>query len=446
MTRNILVIFFIFILTLPVSGADEAGPPRLITIRDGIKKVLEESHLIKISQANKEIASQDVNITRSAFFPQVNASLSETFLNNQPTSKFGSSKVNTSQKTFLSLGVDIYQTIFDFGKSYYSYKASQALLDSSRIDIERIKNLAVLEFIVAYFDLLDAEKLIIVSQSEVESLASYLKDVETLYEEGAVVKNDLLSAKVRLSDAQQRLISLRDFRDNTAARLNNILVIPINEQIEVRDFRMDLPEIPKIEYSFKTAEEQRPEIRIVDDQMSAASSLEKSKRAKNYPEVFTDGGYSFQQNRYVVKDDNFAVNVGVKMNVFDGGLAKGEADKERSRRAKLAEERRKLVDDIKLEVKNSYLGLKDATEKVKVTKDAVAQAGENVRLYREKYADGGATSTEVLDSITMQKNAQTNYYKADYELKRNYAKLMYSMGIDLAMIYEKMENTRNGEQ
>ncbi len=83
---------------------------------------------------------------------------------------------------------------------------------------------------------------------------------------------------------------------------------------------------------------------------------------------------------------------------------------------------------------------------MKVTKEAVAQAEENVRLYREKYADGSATSTEVLDSITMQKNAQTNYYRADYELKRSYARLMYSMGINMAMIYEKMENTRNGAE
>ena len=46
----------------------------------------------------------------------------------------------------------------------------------------------------------------------------------------------------------------------------------------------------------------------------------------------------------------------------------------------------------------------------------------------------------------MQMIAQPNYYRADYELKRSYARLMYSMGINMAMIYEKMENTRNGAE
>ena len=446
MTKRITAIFIIFLLALPIAAADGTNAPRLITIRDGIKKVLEDSHLVKISEANKEISAQEVSMARSPLLPQVNASFSETFLNHQPTAKFGILNVPTADRNFFSLGADVYQTIFDFGKSYYGYKASKALLDSSVTDIGRIKNIAVLEFIITYFDCLDSEKMVAVNQSEIDSISSYLKDVQTMYDEGAAVKNDLLSAEVRLSDAQQRLITARNLKDNVAAKLCNILVIPMEESIAVSEFDMAPPEIPALDHSYRTAEEQRPEIKIVDDQIRATSLFEKSNRAKNYPELFADGGYSMTQNRYMVHDDALAFTLGVKVNAFDGGLAKAEADRERFRRAQLEEERKKLVDDVKLEVKDSFNNLNDAAEKVKVTKEAVAQAEENVRLYREKYADGSATSTEVLDSITMQKNAQTNYYRADYELKRSYARLMYSMGIDLAMIYEKMENTRNGEQ
>jgi len=446
MRKRISVLLISAVLLAAPCAARATDAPRLITMRDGIKKVLEDSHLVKISQANREISAQEVSMAGSPFLPQVNASFSQTFLNHKPTAKFGALAVPTSQRNFFSLGADIYQTIFDFGKNYYNYKASKALLESSETDIVRIKNIAVLEFIITYFDLLDAEKMLAVNQSEIDSLSSYLKDVRAMYDEGAAVKNDLLSAQVRLSDAQQRLITVRNLRDNVAARLCNILVMPMEEPVSASDFDMTPPQIPALDYSFRTAEEQRPEIKIVDDQIRATSFFEKSKRAKNYPEFFADGGYSMSQNRYMVHDDSMAVTLGVKVNAFDGGLARAEAERERFRRAQLEEERRKLVDDVKLEVKDSFSGLTDAVEKVKVTKEAVAQAEENARMYREKYTDGSATSTEVLDSITMQKDAQTNYYRADYELKRNYARLMYSMGIDLAMIYEKMENTQNGGQ
>ncbi|MCX5714958.1 MAG: TolC family protein, partial [Candidatus Omnitrophica bacterium] len=76
--------------------------------------------------------------------------------------------------------------------------------------------------------------------------------------------------------------------------------------------------------------------------------------------------------------------------------------------------------------------------------EALQQAGENVRFYRVKYKAGSATPTEVLDAITLETRAQTNYYSDDYEVKRGYAKLMYSMGIDLGLIYERMESEKNG--
>ena len=72
-------------------------------------------------------------------------------------------------------------------------------------------------------------------------------------------------------------------------------------------------------------------------------------------------------------------------------------------------------------------------------KDARAQSEENVRVYRIKYNNGAATSTDVLEAITLQTKAETNYYSADYELNRAYAKLMYSIGNDLTAIYKKME-------
>ncbi|MDD5681387.1 MAG: TolC family protein, partial [Candidatus Omnitrophica bacterium] len=113
--------------------------------------------------------------------------------------------------------------------------------------------------------------------------------------------------------------------------------------------------------------------------------------------------------------------------------------KERNLHKQLEEQKNKLVDDIRFEVKRSYLGLKDAIEKLDVAKDALAQAEENVRFYRVKYNNGAATSTDVLEAISLQTKAQTNYHSADYELKRSYARLRYSMGMDLTSLYKETE-------
>jgi outer membrane protein TolC len=72
-----------------------------------------------------------------------------------------------------------------------------------------------------------------------------------------------------------------------------------------------------------------------------------------------------------------------------------------------------------------------------VTKAAVAQAEENLRLQRLRYKEGVGTATEVLDAVTLMTTAESNSWKSLYGVKRAEAVLLYSMGRDLTGAYGK---------
>ncbi|WP_333652240.1 TolC family protein [Dissulfurispira sp.] len=93
--------------------------------------------------------------------------------------------------------------------------------------------------------------------------------------------------------------------------------------------------------------------------------------------------------------------MGANLNIFSGGSTKAEVSKVRYKRERLFEQRNKLVDDIKLEVEKNYLDMKNAVEKIQVTKDAVGQAGENLRINKIRHEEGIGTATDVLDAITL---------------------------------------------
>jgi outer membrane protein TolC len=434
-----------------VSAEDAAvkqqdAPIRLITISQGIKVVLKDNRLIKISLPTNEMVYQDSLMARSALLPQLNANLSQVFNRYQPAMKFASGNVNTSDQNALSYGFDVYQTLFDFGKSLSNYRASKELLQAQKAHTESVKRMATLEFIVAYFDLLETDKMIGVFEKEFESLSAYLGDIEHLYQQGVVVKNDLLPAKVKLADAKQKLIAARNDREIVSAKLKNILGISLKEEIAVQDIRMQSPQFPIIEEAWRLAQAQRPEITFYEDQIKSSISSARAKAVENFPVLFADAGYTYTQNQYLVHEDNASVVLGAKMNLYDGGSSRADLLKERSKQKQLKEQKDKLIEDIKLEIEDSYFDLKNACEKVAVASEALQQADENVRFYRVKYKAGSATPTEVLDAIALQTKAQTNYCADEYEVKRGYAKLMYSMGIDLGLIYERMENGKNGNE
>jgi outer membrane protein TolC len=352
---------------------------------------------------------------------------------------FGAMDVPMGDKNPLSGGFDIYQTLFDFGKSISSYQASTEAFHARKASLESIKRTVTLEFIVSYFGFLEVEKMITVAEKEVESLTSYLNDMEHLFEEGVIVENDLLPAKVKLADARQKLIASRNGREVAAALINTMLTLPLTENILTKDWQSEAYKLPELDEAWNSALSLRPEITFYNKQIRSSVLRERSKTVQNLPTVFVDGGYQYTQNQYMVHEDNAYIKFGAKIDLYDGGATGADIMKERNLHKKLQEQKNKLEDDIKFEVKRSYLGLKDAIEKLEVAKNALDQAEENVRFYRVKYNNGAATSTDVLEAISLQTKAQTNYYSADYELKRSYTRLMYSMGLDLVSLYNEKE-------
>jgi len=410
---------------------------KILTISEGLRLATDNNRLIKIASLNKNIASSDILIARAKLLPSINASLRQTYLSHQPGAMFGQDRdrVFISQKEYLFYGINLYQTIYDFGANISRYEASKTFLDVTNLDIARIRNLVALDFINTYFDLLEIEKMMEVAKKEVERFESHLKVAQSLYAEGAITKNGLLQAEVMLSDAKQRLLTIKNRKAIDISRINTILARPINEDLQVVDVPMDISQGVELEKAWEMAEKQRREVKIIDHELKIIDLEEKAAKSEYYPKLFAQGGYNFTENRYQFPEGNWSVILGIDLNLFSGGSTKAEVSKVLHRREQLLEEKRKLMDDIKLEVEKSYLDLKNAMEKILVTKGAANQAEENLRINKIKYEEGIGTSTDVIDAITLLTLAETNYCRALYELRRAQAELRYATGSDLVSVY-----------
>lgn len=431
---KLISLIIIFIVSFPPNSFS-SDSLKTLTISDGLRIATDNNRVIKIASINKAIASADIVIARSRFFPSINGSLRQTFLSHQPAALFGPEKVFMSQKEYLSYGINLYQTIYDFGANVSRYEASKTYHDVADHDIKRVRNIVALDFIKRYFDLLETEKMMEVAEKEVERFESHLKVAQSLYKEGSITKNDLLQAEVMLSDARQRLLTVKNMRSFNVSQINSILARPLNEEFQVVDVTLDASEDIDLEKAWETAVKERAEMKIIENELKIVELEEKAVRSEYYPKLFAQGGYNFTENRYLFPEGNWSLILGLDINLFNGWSTKAEVSKVKQRREQLLEEKRKLMDDIKLEVEKSYLDLKNASEKIIVTKGAVKQAEENLRINRIKYEEGIGTSTDVVDAITLLTLAETNYCKALYDLRRAQAELRYATGIELVSFY-----------
>ena len=429
-----------FLLTVSLStvcyGESNAS---VMTITEGLKIATENNHIVKIATEDMNMSSADALIAKSRLYPSLNASASQTFLSNQPGAHFGPQNVNTAEKSSPAFGINAYQTIYNFGANTSRYEEFRTIADSRKLNIDLMKNLVALNFIIAYFDVLESEKMITVAQKEVESLESHVKVAESLYNEGVITKNDLLQGVVRLSDARQRLLTVKNQRSVNASRLNNILSRKLNSEVRLEDVPLNAIAangFTTIESAWETAEKKRIEPAIIDKELRAADLEETVKKSGYFPNFFAQAGYNYAENRYQLHEDNWSVLFGMNINLLSGGSTKAEVSKIRHRKQQLLEQRNKLVDDIKIEVEKYYLDMKNAAEKILTTKDAVSQAEENLRINRVRYEEGIGTSTDVVDAITLLTTAGTNYHRSGYEFKRAQAGLLYATGADITKEYK----------
>lgn len=410
-----------------------------LSLSAGLRLVTEENRLIRISEEEERASQGDALIARSRLLPRIDAPASQTFLQHSPTailSQGGPSvRVPTAQSDYYTYGIVMRQLLFDFMGTYSGYEASKLLTEAKKIDTRRTRNLVALQFAVLYFDLLESEKAITVVDAEKDSLEIHLRQARDLFAEGVITKNDLLQAEVKLSDARQRLLTARNIRKVNEARVNTMLARPLSTRIESAEVARTMSEVAPLDAAMESAEKERPELQIAELTLKAIDREETAKKSEFFPRFFAEGGYSYQQNRYQVYPGQWSVNLVMNFNLFSGLSTTAELEKVRSQRMKVLQQKRKLGEDIQLELEKYYLDLTNAADRLSVTKSAAAQAEENLRINKVKYAEGVGLATDVTDAIALVTLARTNYFKALYDQHRAEAGYLYAVGRDLREVY-----------
>ena len=110
--------------------------------------------------------------------------------------------------------------LFTSGRIRHGVAAATSTLNATQDDRDRAVLDVKLDVATAYINVLRA-------QSSVVSLRSFAADVQNVYDEGIVPKNDLLAAKVALADARQRELQVHNTLDIARAAYNRLLGRPL---------------------------------------------------------------------------------------------------------------------------------------------------------------------------------------------------------------------------
>ncbi|MEI7838961.1 MAG: TolC family protein [Methylococcaceae bacterium] len=387
-------------------------------LNDAWTAALNSNHQIKAAQANTDVSQAQLQAAEGQNLPDLNVGTGYTQYNETPSAKT-SIEGKAAQFAMQQMGSVKAQAmatlpIYTSGKITHNINAAQATLDATQAS-EQVAALNLkMQVADSYIAVLRLEDAVQVAQSHIHSLESHQKDVKDLFDQGVVAKNDVLAADVELLNAKQLLLQAANVYDNAKARYNQLLTRPLTAKVELAK---QVPELPKstLENLNQSALTQRPELVVLNEQIESLHEQTKAMKAGLLPQVALNGGYQYQQNRYQAYEGLWQANVGVDWKLYDGSTNhKGEAFEKQA--LALKEQREELSGQILLQIRQAWLDSQETQQRLQVAKQTIVQADENLKVTTDRYQQGLATHTEVIQAEDLRTITHNNLNNANYDL------------------------------
>lgn len=427
-----LMYYFIFILAIlicrPTLGMALAGGPTL-TLSEAFQKAWKENANLKVSRLQELIAEQERIRARSGFLPTLKANTIQQIYDDPRKYVFpGTPPFTFLNRNYWESTLTAEQTLFDFGATPSRYQKAAIGKEVARLETQATRDEVFLLVAQTFFQVLRTEKLKVIAEQEVTQLRNHLKIAKDLYEFGVATYNDVLQAEVALADARQRLISAKNAIINTQGALNKLLGQPIQTLNLLKD--EDITPVPdlNLEDATQAALEGRSDLKAADGRIKQGEKSITEARAGHFPRFYAMGGQYYQQSRYALHETQWFAILGLHWKIFSGFDTKAQVAQARERLEQLTVQKKDLAEQIKLEVQNAYLGLKETAERIAVTKGAVQQGEENLRLNEERYKEQVGTATEVIDAQTLLTRMRVNYNNAVYDHQVQKAQMLRAIG------------------
>ena len=413
---------------VPTNGAVDLNLPKTVQM------ALDYNRDIKNSQYALKKAEYTIDEAKAGKAPVVDYTFSTQRSRATDASLAASRSRNAISNAFgnnLSVTIPLYTG----GKVEGNIDVAKLGKTNAQEDILRVEQATKYSAIEGYYGLLAYQELQGVYHEAVDNLQGHLDNVQAQYNVGTKAKVDVLSSDVSLANAKTTAITADNNVAIAESNLNNILGLPLETKLNLADHQLPFDTYNiSLQEATDYAMKYRPEV------LQAAIAVQQAERnidiadAGNKPTVAITGGNNWADNTFPGIDANkrsWNIGAGVTYNFYDGGATKAKVNQAKQDLLVARETEQKTREAVQLEVKQAYLNIRSAAQKVEETQTVVDQAHENYRIQNIRYQAGVGINLDVLDAQLSLNEAQVNHIQALYDYNVGIAKLEQVMGVDV---------------
>lgn len=401
-----------------------------------LSKVSENNISIKISKQDYFKARADFKQTNAVFLPSIKASHTAMATTN-PLMAFGS-KLNQETLTPSDFNTDLlnnpnqvenFATRFEIQQplinvdGMYQRKAAKSKMYAQALQIERTSDYYAFEVEKAYMQLQLAYKGIDVLEKALETANENKKLADNSFKQGYLQRADVLSVEVRVSDIKNQLQSAKSNVENAS----NFLSFLMNDSINVIYKPLDSLQIVSFNsMDRETISEERSDIKAMQLASKAYEAMNKADKMSFLPRLNAFGSYELYDNQIFQGDaSGYIFGAQLSWNILDGTKRFGKAQKSKAELEKSKLQYQQYVSQNQLELNKAKRMLTDAENKLNLTKLALKQSEEALRIRTNRYEEGLEKTTDLLSVEAQYLKKQLEYYQTIFEYNFTQAYLKF---------------------
>ncbi|MGQ9483677.1 MAG: TolC family protein [Desulfosoma sp.] len=305
---------------------------------------------------------------------------------------------------------------------------SQGAQSKARFLEEWVRQEIFLSVIQRFYGVIVARERVFVAQEAVRETEAQVRRIQAFFENGQVVRSDLLAAQVQHLEFSQQLVEAEGEYHAAQEAFQTALGRPFPPYPEPTQKMPSLlfPLHSLTQYT-EEALASRPDVAMVREDLHVARLRLREARARYLPRVDAFSSYGVSGPDWESGSSDYTLGLSFSWDLYEGRRRPG-IDQALALVAAAEAQVQEAEHEVRLQVVQAYESLQAARQRLSLSQQAVAQAGEALRIVKDRYSEGLTTITEVLRAETAYRRAQWMDLGARYDHVVRYAELLFRTG------------------
>lgn len=409
----------------------------VITLEQLFETAESNSLQLRPSFSAEEEARKEISVAKSGRLPDINTSLSFSYIGDGFTTKRNFSDYQKAPIPHFGNGfaIGITQPVYTGGAITSGIELAELKLTASRYATELRRDNIRFQLTGFYLDIYKFTNLRRVVEQNISQARKVLEEMRARYEQGVTLRNDITRYELLVSNLELQLVKINNTIDILNSNLVTIAGLP-EGTVVVPDSTILNRSLPKAgETAWQSeASLNSPAIRLAQSKVDISRKAEDLKKSEYLPKVGLQAGWSIDGpiltevppiNRNL---SYWYVGVGVSYNL--SSLFKTDKSLSRSRAATVTavNELEAAKENTELSVRSDYIRYLEAYEELKTQDKSVELAERNYSTVFTRYSADMALITDMLDAANSKLDAEQQLVNARINIIYYYYKLLFTSG------------------